>query len=180
MDLRTTKTRRALREAFLDMRRDRPLERVSVRELCERAEVSKATFYLHYHSIFDLSAELQESLVRKIIDGLERPNDLLGGTRAFTCALFSSFMAHADEIDALFSRGQEHMLIEIVESELRGRFLRTDARLAQDARFNVLLTYQVHGSHAAYMRWARGGGEKDRRLVIDAIADASDAVARLW
>ena len=180
MDLRQRKTRAAIRRAFLELRAGRDLSQITVRELAERAQVGKATFYLHYHSIFDLSAELQESLVRKIIDGLERPNDLLGDTRAFTCALFSSFMAHADEIDALFSRGQEHMLIEIVESELRGRFLRTDARLAQDARFNVLLTYQVHGSHAAYMHWARGGGEKDRRLVVDAIADASDAVARLW
>lgn len=180
MDLRTRKTRRALREAFLDMRRERPLEKVSVRELCERAEVSKATFYLHYHSVYDLSAELQASAVSTIVDELENPNDLFGDTRAFTCALFSSFMAHADEIDTLFSRGQEHVLVEIVERELRGRFLRTNADLARDARFDVLLTYQVHGSHAAYMRCARGVDEKNRRLAVEAIADASDAVARLW
>ena len=67
MDLRTRKTRRALRGAFLEMRATRPLEKVTVRELCERAEISKATFYLHYHSVVDLSRELQEAVVSDIV-----------------------------------------------------------------------------------------------------------------
>ena len=180
MDLRTKKTLRALREAFCSLRRELPLERVTVRELCERAEVGKATFYLHYHSVYDLSTELQEQLVRTIVDEFERPDDLLGNTKAFTRALFSSFIAHASEIDTLFGHGKEHALIEIVEHELRERFLKTNASLAADKRFNALLTYQVHGSHAAYMRYARGGDEKDRELVIEVIAEASDAVAQLW
>ncbi|MBM6816907.1 TetR/AcrR family transcriptional regulator [Olsenella uli] len=179
MDLRTRKTLRALREAFLALRRERPLERISVRELCERAEVSKATFYLHYHSIVELSSELQDELVGQVVDGLSAPDGFLRDARAFVRELFSAFVARGDEVDALFSRGQEHALVESVERALRRRVLETSPERAEDLRFNVLLAYQVHGSHAAYMRYARGVGEKDRQLVIDAIAEAAEAVAQL-
>ena len=179
MDLRTRKTLRSLRAAFLDLRRDRPLARITVRELCERAEVSKATFYLHYHSIIDLSAELQEELVRRVIDELKVPGALLSDPCRFASELFSTFIVHGDEVDTLFSRGEEHALVESVERELRGRVLAENPQLADDLRFNVLLTYQVYGSHATYMRYARGVTEKDRQLVIDAIAEAAEAMARL-
>lgn len=178
-DLRTRRTLRALREAFLALRKERALERITVRELCERAEVSKATFYLHYHSIVDLSCELQDDLVRRVIDELEAPDSLLADPRRFASEIFSAFIAHAGEVDTLFSQGQEHVLLESVERELRARVLDEHPSLADDLRFNVLLTYQVHGSHAAYMCHARGVGEKERRVVIDAIADAAEAVARI-
>ena len=170
-DLRTRRTLRALREAFLALRKERALERITVRELCERAEVSKATFYLHYHSIVDL--------VRRVIDELAAPDSFLADPRRFASELFSAFIAHAGEVDTLFSQGQEHVLVESVERELRARVLDEHPSLADDLRFNVLLTYQVHGSHAAYMCHARGVGEKERRVVIDAIADAAEAVARI-
>lgn len=180
MDLRTRRTLRSLRTAFLEMRRELPLERVTVRALCERAEVSKATFYLHYHSVYDLSAELQAALVREVVDSLENPDALLEDPRAFTRELFDSFVSHAPEIDSLFSRGQEHALTEQVERALLERVLAARPQLAEDRRFCALLTYQVHGAHATYMRHARAGSPEEREAVIDAIADASDAVARLW
>lgn len=180
MDLRTRRTLRSLRAAFVEMRRELPLERVTVRALCERAEVSKATFYLHYHSIYDLSAELQAALVRDVVGSLDDPDALLTDPRAFTRELFESFVAHAREIDALFSRGQEHALTEHVERALLERVLATRPELADDRRFCALLTYQVHGAHATYMRHARTGSAEERAGVIDVISDASEAVARLW
>ena len=44
-----------MRNAFLQLRAKKDLERISVKELTQLAEVSKATFYLHYRDIYDLS-----------------------------------------------------------------------------------------------------------------------------
>ena len=55
MDLREKKTLRAIRTAFLQLRGQRPLEKITVKELCELAEISKATFYIHYRDLYDLS-----------------------------------------------------------------------------------------------------------------------------
>ena len=59
MDLRTRKPQKALRNAFLELRAKKDLERITIKELTDLAEVSKATFYLHYRDIYDLSDYLQ-------------------------------------------------------------------------------------------------------------------------
>ena len=180
MDLRTRKTLRALREAFVEMRATRPLERVTVRELCERAEISKATFYLHYHSVYDLSAALQADAVDRVVRSLGEADEFLAQPGDLTRRLFEAFSASGPDVDALFSHGQEHALVELVEQGLRRCIFSRRPELADDRRFNVLLAYQVQGSYAAYMRYARKGDEKDRAAVVDAISQASAAVALLW
>ena len=72
--------------------------------------------------------------------------------------------------------------MESVERELRGRVLGVEppAR-GRSSDFNVLLHLSgVWGSHATYMRYARGVTEKDLvSLSFDAIAEAAEAMARL-
>ena len=59
MDLREIKTQRSIRNAFLQLRSEKPLERIRVKELAELAEISKGTFYLHYHDVYDLSSSFR-------------------------------------------------------------------------------------------------------------------------
>ena len=67
MDLRERKTKRAIKDAFLQLRVKKPLERIRVKELSELAQISKATFYLHYKDIYDLSEQLRNEVVQDIM-----------------------------------------------------------------------------------------------------------------
>ena len=67
MDLREIKTQRSIRNAFLQLRSEKPLERIRVKELAELAEISKGTFYLHYHDVYDLSEQLQNEVIENVI-----------------------------------------------------------------------------------------------------------------
>ena len=48
MDIRIEKTEKAIRNAFLELRAAKPLEKITVRELCSLACINKSTFYSHY------------------------------------------------------------------------------------------------------------------------------------
>ena len=45
MDLRIEKTEKAIKNAFMELRSKKPLEKISVRELCALACINKSTFY---------------------------------------------------------------------------------------------------------------------------------------
>ena len=47
-DLRVKKTKRVLTEAFFKLLNEKPFEEITVNELCDRADVRRATFYKHY------------------------------------------------------------------------------------------------------------------------------------
>lgn len=53
MDKRIIKTRSAVFHAVFDLSTEKPLDKITVLELCEKAGINKSTFYLHYTSIED-------------------------------------------------------------------------------------------------------------------------------
>lgn len=73
-DRRVRYTRMVLKQALLSLMLERPITRITVTEICERAEVNRATFYAHYADPYDLLArienELFESIRRSIAGGL--------------------------------------------------------------------------------------------------------------
>ncbi len=73
MDLREKKTLRNIRNAFLQLRSKKPLERITIKELAQIAEISKTTFYLHYKDIYDLSEHMQGELIEDIMNGITHP-----------------------------------------------------------------------------------------------------------
>ena len=84
MDLREKKTKRKIRNAFFELRAKKPLERISIKELAELAEISKATFYLHYKDIYDLSEILQKEVIDNVLNCISRPNLYLTDELQFT------------------------------------------------------------------------------------------------
>ena len=71
----TERTRAALRDAFWELyagrpaadgapaREPMPIERISVRQITDRAGYNRATFYLYFHDVYDLLAQVEEGLI---------------------------------------------------------------------------------------------------------------------
>lgn len=61
-DRRTIKTRRAIRESFLQLLKEKDVQQITVSELSRRADLGRGTFYLHYQDVFDLYEQLEKEL----------------------------------------------------------------------------------------------------------------------
>lgn len=61
-DPRVRRTRRLLREAVLALAAERDFSAITVRDITRRAEVNRATFYLHYRDKDDLVAQSLDAL----------------------------------------------------------------------------------------------------------------------
>lgn len=64
-DIRIVKTKRHLKQALVKMLEDTPFEKLTVAELCRRAETSRITFYTHYDDKYDLTEELFDDYVNE-------------------------------------------------------------------------------------------------------------------
>ncbi len=64
-DLRISKTLRSINNAFMELIIKKPVNKITVTELAQKAEISKGTFYLHYLDIFDLYNQLVKETVVK-------------------------------------------------------------------------------------------------------------------
>lgn len=72
--VRVRMTKQLLRRAFTQLLMEKPIQNITVRELCEKAQVNRGTFYVHYKDIFHLLESIEEQMVEELaqmLDGLK-------------------------------------------------------------------------------------------------------------
>ncbi|GAA1291449.1 TetR/AcrR family transcriptional regulator [Streptomyces sanglieri] len=69
-DPRARRTRAQLRRAVLDLSTERDLDTVTMADIAERAEVNRATVYLHYKDREDLLLDATDSTMSGIVDAV--------------------------------------------------------------------------------------------------------------
>lgn len=62
-DRRIAMTKRLLKEALIELLKEKDIYHVSIRELCENADINRSTFYKYYGSQFDLLADMENDLL---------------------------------------------------------------------------------------------------------------------
>lgn len=68
MDRRNYKTEKAFTEALFHFLKEKNFNKITVRELCEYADMNRGTFYLHYLDIYDLMDKTEQKMLDEIFD----------------------------------------------------------------------------------------------------------------
>ena len=66
-DLRFVKNSKALRRAYIDLVKEKGSGSITVKELTQRAQVNRMTFYSHYDTVGDILAEYVDEMTRAIM-----------------------------------------------------------------------------------------------------------------
>lgn len=71
-DVRIIKTKESIKNAFFDLVTTIGFDSITVKELTNKANINRSTFYLHYENIDDLIDEYYEELISKLTVLFER------------------------------------------------------------------------------------------------------------
>ncbi len=170
MDLRQQKTKRSIINAFLRLRSKKPLEKITVRELSELAEIHKATFYLHYHDIYELSESLERELIESILAGISDPASFLTNTERFNEELYCLLISHESMLGILFSGSRAGLLADMLEKHIKNYIFNFFPEYRDDPQKNIILTYLIQGSYRAYMQYYRTTDPKQLVQLINSVS----------
>ena len=62
-DTRVQYTKKVLQNALLEILKNKKIDRVTVKEICEKAQINRGTFYLHYSTPNDLLYEIENTFM---------------------------------------------------------------------------------------------------------------------
>lgn len=64
-DLRVVKTRRVIRSTLFELMGEKSLSKITISEICARAEINRKTFYRHYRTVGDVITELENEILNE-------------------------------------------------------------------------------------------------------------------
>lgn len=172
MDLRVKKTKTGIINAFLQLRAKKPLERITVKELSDIAQINKATFYLHYKDIYDLSEALENELFESVFNSIEHPNAVLSDPKLFINELVQGLLSNKSLIDIIFSGDRNNILSDRLEKEIRLFFFEKYPQYKEHAMLNIALTYLIKGGYYAFTENAK----YDAAVLVSAIGDMAECI----
>lgn len=150
MDKRVQKSKNSIINTFLEIRAKKPLEKITVTELCRKAEINKSTFYVHYHDIYDLSDQLENEVVDSILQSIRHPEKVFEEPEQFTSELFQAYQAKNSMIRILFADTRSMLLPQKTSQAIKDLLFRLRPEYQTDPEKNIRFTYQIYGGYYAY------------------------------
>ncbi len=54
-----------LKDGFLDLMQQKPIQQITVKELCDHVDLNRGTFYLHYRDMYDLLDHIESEILEQ-------------------------------------------------------------------------------------------------------------------
>lgn len=156
-DARVRYTQRVLKESFLALLRKKPINKITVKEVCESAELNRATFYSHYSDCFDL----MEKIEQEILKAFEQSLRLIEGfdVTALISAIYTMIAQHEGACRVLIFTGASPSLLGRMIELAREKSIATWKRQLLKATDTELEMLYLHLSNGL-MNVVLGGYDK--------------------
>lgn len=176
LDRRKKYTRMVLKESLFIMLKEKQLYSVTVKEICELADINRSTFYAHYADQFDLLEQIEEEL-------LDDLRDLLGayqvGDKAevlqITEKIIQYFAAKKEECQILLSQNShsafEQKVRQVAQHYIMQYYTAT-SNMDPDT-FRYVSAYVVSGSIEVMKVWLNNDMDKPAEEIAKLIMKLS-------
>ena len=166
---RTRLSKKMFQDAVLALLEEKGgIEKISVRELCDRAELNRSTFYAHYTEPREVLIEAEEEILSETAAHIQKIGaQMTGGGKEF---LFS-FLRYIRDNDKTF----RVLLVTAADTTFKRRFVQLSfLQLFEHLQVNMeaekqqyVLSYLLYGSLGVITQWIRS----DYAVPVSGIVD---------
>lgn len=157
VDRRTTKTKKAIKSAFIEILKVKSINKITISELSEKADIGRGTFYLHYHDLYDLYESIERDLYAELIEMFDEFSPYIKSDNLF--ALTNEITAYIDKKRELFL-----LLMGVNETILNKIKEIFNEKVLQDECYSEISEYEqlealfiVSGTVGILEEWLKSG-----------------------
>lgn len=152
------KTRRRIKTVFAEMLSEKKeLGKISVSELCKRADISRGSFYSHYDDIYGVAEDYENEMIDTFFDNarLVESQDIMH----FIDSIFE-FIRRNNENYRLLCKSNDFLFaaknLTTVASDKLLELCRADSRIQDQTYIELDLRIFLEGLLCEYVKYCRG------------------------
>lgn len=168
-DARVRYTRMIIEQCFLELLQQKPAAKITVTELCEKAQINRATFYKHYLDIADLLEKIEEDLFQKIRASFDSQSIQM---RAFLIQMIQYTRDNQQRFLALGGdNGDPNLMAKtfMVCYESAYPIVEQNMPAMEDTERQMLYHFLSYGAGAVLAWWVKNGMRQSPQEVADFI-----------
>ena len=161
-DRRVRKTKNLLRQGLTELLTEKSAKDITVRELSDRVDINRGTFYLHYRDIFDMIEQIEKEMFEDFHGVLERhpPKSLNGKPLPMLGDVFRFVAKNADMCLALIGKNGDLAFVNRLKELVKVRCLNDWMALFQadqSQNFEYFYSFIVAGCIGLLQNWLENG-----------------------
>ena len=176
-DRRVTKTKRAIRNAFIKLLSEKEFNEITVKDIADQADIDRKTLYNHYSGIYEIRDELENDLVRLLEDAmreLDFAKNIKNPQHIFEI-LTEILNTNLDLYTYLMRLNSRSHVVRKIDNTLKNnvrRAMEDSHMLINDANLDLCADFVTAGMLSVYQNWFNS--DRSRPL-----AEVSKDVGRL-
>ena len=169
---KSLKTIKKLREELAGLMMEKELDKITVSELAERADIHRTTFYSHFQDIYDL----YETAEREIMDELDEmimKNHKSGDKESFKKSI--GYIKDNPKIcrmifSSKYAGPLRKKLNDFIEALCKEAWSDVSGTAADNTKFEYLFRYHIHGCMAVIEKWVENDFQESEKFIIKTIS----------
>lgn len=148
MDRRIQKTQTAIINATIELIATTPINKLTIKEICSKANISRSTFYLHYYDAVDVLEELYNSIILKfgrIVDKYDFV-EILHNPIPFLQDIFDYIRSGYNVFNMLLRNDYDSNLTSRIKSLLQKNIMQNNYyRFSDRKKFEYSINFLISG-----------------------------------
>ncbi len=174
-DRRVRYTKMALKQSLLELMHDQPIEKITVKNICEKADINRGTFYAHYSDPYDLLTQIEDELFNEILKSVETSLQA-EAISVLLSDIFESIMKNRELCSVLFSEYGDKAFIKRIMFIARDRSIEEWKKLLPSAKaeqLEMLYMFYASGCVAVIENWMKTGMKESPQELTEFIEKIS-------
>ncbi|MFI8685986.1 TetR/AcrR family transcriptional regulator [Rossellomorea sp. NPDC077527] len=163
MDRRKKYTRMVLKDSLLKLLQDKTISSITIKEICETADINRSTYYAHYANQYELLEEIEEEFIEDLTVTLGQYNfSKEEEALQMTEKLFEYLAEKRGICETLLSENTDMYFLKkgmVITHEFIFKNWHTDDRIDQET-YDYINMFMVSGSIHVIKNWLENGMDK--------------------
>lgn len=181
-DRRVRRTHRLLKASLLELMKEKPFSSITVADIAEKADVNRATFYLHFSNPAHLLQSIGDDLLEKLQELFDEHQDELVGSESIRPVLepvLDFVIAFQELCTLLFDHSQESQFPEkllVLIQENGAKLVKALPKMHREQEAPYLVAFLAYGVNGILQTWVRCGMEMPKEELLKAAERMTDGV----
>jgi AcrR family transcriptional regulator len=151
---RTLYSKKVMIDAFLMLLQEKPLNKITVTDICKGADINRGTFYSYYNDPFDLMRSIEEEMIEKMMSTINISGD--ESLQNMLNEIFNLILENKEFCKILFNeKNSSYVLSTLLNSAYEKKIedIKKQFPMANETQLEYYFTYVTGGTIEIIRKW---------------------------